>query len=283
MRKKLGIVINFCTNEYRFLGPCIEAAQKVTEHVVVVVADHFFDGTLEDRSLLIRAYRENPDCQFLEFAFEPNRNLYGRHPICFWHNWGRLLGYRHFGEKVNFILFLDVDEILEPQIFQEWFECEEHANAERLSSYWYFKESTLRAKHWEDGLLLARRQYLSSESIMHHLERAGTYFSIEGCKRRNVVGLDGKPMAHHYSWVRSKQEMLRKVKAWGHRNDAPWEQLVEEEFSRPFNGHDFIYGDTFDVVTSLLPPQEPFFKVAGDIKNVRFISTDEMHRMELLC
>jgi hypothetical protein len=283
MNNKLGIVINFCTNEYRFLRPCIEAAKKVSEFVVVTVSDHFFDGCQENRELLTRAYLEHPKCQFLEFVFDPERNFYGRHNVCFWHNWGRLLGYAHFKDRVDFILFLDVDEILDHEAFRNWFENEKHVDLERLASYWYFREPIFRAKHLEDGLLLAQTKALCSASIMQHLERVGTYFSAEGSKKRNILGLNGKPMAHHYSWVRSKEGMLRKVKTWGHRDDAPWQYLVEEEFSRPFNGRDFIYGDTFDRVESALHEGSFPIVVDQDVKNVCFISTDEMHRMELLC
>jgi hypothetical protein len=53
---------------------------------------------------------------------------------------------------------------------------------------------------------------------------------------------------HHYSWVRTKEEMLRKVKAWGHTNDKDWNTLIEEEFSREFNGKDFVHGYNFEIL-----------------------------------
>jgi hypothetical protein len=42
--------------------------------------------------------------------------------------------------------------------------------------------------------------------------------------------------------------MLLKVKNWGHNNDRDWQSLIEEEFSREFNGKDFVHGYTYTVV-----------------------------------
>lgn len=284
MIKNLGIAVNFCSNESLFLKSCIDAALKVSQEVIVAVADHFFDGTPENKSLLTQAFLENPYAQFLEFAYEPEKNFYGSHPISFWHNWGRLLCCHHFTKSIDWVLFLDADEILDSEAFIEWFGNKKHADAERLSSYWYFREPKFRAKHWEDGILLAKKQKLTNTNLMHHLERIGTYFSLGGTKARHLTGINGLPMFHHYSWVRSKEEMLRKVKTWGHRTDAPWQELVEKEFSHSFSGKDFVYGDNFDVLTN---PIHIFSKTCSSShtipKNVRFLSTQEMHKIELLC
>jgi hypothetical protein len=60
-----------------------------------------------------------------------------------------------------------------------------------------------------------------------------------------VMGLDHLPLFHHFSWVRTEQEMLKKVKSWGHKKDRNWEQLVINEFSKPFQGTDFVHGYSF--------------------------------------
>jgi hypothetical protein len=48
--------------------------------------------------------------------------------------------------------------------------------------------------------------------------------------------------------VRTKAQMLAKVRAWGHRHDRDWPALVEAEFSGPFAGTDFVKGLKFDAV-----------------------------------
>ena len=55
-------------------------------------------------------------------------------------------------------------------------------------------------------------------------------------------------MMHHFSWVRTKEEMLTKVKNWGHASDKDWIVGIEEEFSRDFNGTDFVHGYSYNIV-----------------------------------
>ena len=73
------------------------------------------------------------------------------------------------------------------------------------------------------------------------------YDDVAGKGTAHAAGLDGQPLVHHYSWVRTKAGMLQKVRAWGHNADSgvDWAAKVEEEFSHPFTGRDFVHGDTF--------------------------------------
>ena len=70
-------------------------------------------------------------------------------------------------------------------------------------------------------------------------------------KKRMIVDKDGNPMIHHYSWVRTKDEMIQKVKSWGHNIDKDWISLIEEEFSRPFNGKCFVNDMEFEVLDNV--------------------------------
>ena len=49
-------------------------------------------------------------------------------------------------------------------------------------------------------------------------------------------------------WVRTKEDMINKVKNWGHKNDKNWIDCVEEEFGRSLNGTDFIHGYSYTQV-----------------------------------
>lgn len=63
-----------------------------------------------------------------------------------------------------------------------------------------------------------------------------------------ILSEEGNPIVHHFSWVRNKEDMLKKVKNWGHNSDKNWINLVEKEFSRPFNGTDFVHGYEYNIV-----------------------------------
>jgi hypothetical protein len=58
-------------------------------------------------------------------------------------------------------------------------------------------------------------------------------------------------MFHHFSWVRTKEEMLTKVRSWAHRNDCNWTDLVEQEFTHEFTGRDFVHGYSYRTVPNV--------------------------------
>jgi hypothetical protein len=113
---------------------------------------------------------------------------------------------------------------------------------------------------------------------MQERERAGTYHLIEGKKARFVS--KDTPLFHHYSWVRSQDEMLKKVRTWGHRNERDWEALVKEEFSRDFSGKDFVHGYSFETVP--VPHHFSSYSPEGTCpENVTILSTQDVHKMDL--
>jgi hypothetical protein len=58
--------------------------------------------------------------------------------------------------------------------------------------------------------------------------------------------------------------MLRKVTTWGHRNDrSDWVAKVEEEFSRAFNGTDFVNGLEYIMVPDYFGLQVAIRDVSG--------------------
>ena len=198
----------------------------------------------------------------------------------YWHNLSRLIGFSLLKPEVEDVLFLDVDEIVEGVRFAKWLEKFPLVDFSvlRLACHWYFRSSTFRANELEDTPLLARRSALDYDALMHSAERSGTFHSVEGKKFRFVS--KEAPLVHHYSWVRSKEEMLRKVSCWGHSKERDWKRFVEEEFSHPFSGRDFVHGYTFSEV-------EPFFKPSSyscadqPPKNVSFLNKRDLLELDL--
>ena len=168
--------------------------------------------------------------QFIEFDYD--EQPYGHYsPITsededwshYWHSTARYVGF-HFVEECEAVLFLDVDEIVDQSYVPNLGEY----NAVRLPSYFYFREPIYRAvDQFPLNALLVRKSAIESpEMILDILERKGLYDQIKGPKM--VVS---KPVVHHYSWVRTEQELRQKVRSWGHRHDRKWEDLIEKEFS----------------------------------------------------
>ena len=255
----IAAIINFCTNESRFLKLCVEQCFRFSRQVIIPVCDHFFDGIKEDRELLESIYASFPNCLFVEYPFIPDK-LPGRIRKTvdldhFWPSLSRYLGSQFLDDRIEMVLFLDVDEIPDGERFSEWLECSDYLlhTALKMANYWYFREPRYRAENWEDSIVLAQRRALEASMLLRQEERDAIYDSLPGPKRRMVVGVDGHPMFHHYSWVRTQEEMLKKVRAWGHRTDRNWEALVEKEFSQEFLGVDFVHGYKFQTVQPTFP------------------------------
>lgn len=263
---KIATVINFCSNEARFLESCVQQCRLFSRQIVIPVCDHLFDGTPEDAALLQQAYAAFPDCLFVEYPFIsdplPKRMRNGVSLPRFWHCISRLVGTQSLKDDIDMVLFLDVDEVPDGNRFLDWLNQGSYAqhSALMLESFWYFREARYQALNWEEAGLLVQKLLLTGSMLVNENERRGIYLALPEPKRRAATGADGLPMIHHFSWVRTKEEMLSKVRAWGHRADRDWEQLVEQEFSAPFSGKDFVHGYSFQespppFPVSLQPPQ----------------------------
>jgi len=277
----LATVINFSSNEAPFLKACLEEALRFSDQILVPVCDHFFDGSAENRPLLNAIYASHPQVQFIEYAWS-EKNFYANHSTHFWHNLSRLIGSYFLKEEIEHVLFLDVDEIVDGEVFAKWLESFSLADytALRLACYWYFREAKYQALQWEDTPLLISKAALHYDALMHPSERAGTFHLAEGKKLRSITSEDGLPMVHHYSWVRSKEALLRKVSCWGHRDERDWPRLIEEEFSKEFSGTDFVHSYAFQEVKPFFQPHH--YPVAGkNLGNVHYLNTQDIHKIDL--
>ncbi|HSW72860.1 MAG TPA: hypothetical protein VLG44_05595, partial [Chlamydiales bacterium] len=107
---------------------------------------------------------------------------------------------------------------------------------------------------------LVKKSLLTPTVILDPCERYGLFQAMPNPKLPRVKGLDNKPLVHHYSWVRDKLAMLKKVTTWGHHLDKDdWKDLVEKEFSGPFSGKDFFSDYQYQIVEPFIDfrPGEP--------------------------
>lgn len=268
-RHEIATVINFCTNDWKFLKASIEESQKFSKQIVVSISDHFFDGKEENHQLLQKIYKAFPEVDFLQYPFIPQKipkRIFKKvEPAHFWHSLSRLLAVKKLHEEIEYVLFLDADEVPSAKEFIRWLDTGLYRNYTclKLANYWYFRSFENQATKWEDSISLVRKTALTDALLLDEKERDAFYLKMAGPKRRNVVGEENKPMFHHYSWVRSKEEMLKKVLSWGHSQDRNWESLVHKEFEGPFSGTDFVHGYSYRQV-----------KPSFDFSNVDFIEKE---------
>lgn len=240
---KIAVVISYCSNDSRFIEKCLNQALLVSDNIVVPVSDHFFGGDPEDIESIKVLASKYPQVNFSIFKWHPEKSPR------YWHNMSRILGNSLISDEYEWILFLDADEILEPELFNKFVNSStfESYDTYKLGCYWYFREPIYQSKSFEASPVLVRKRLININPDDTHCERE-QIFEYLNVPKQFLVLQDDKALVHHFSWVRTKEEMLNKVKNWGHTKDINWIDLVEEEFSRPFNGTDFVHGYNYNIV-----------------------------------
>ena len=250
---KLDTVISACSLDWRFLPPCIESARQFSKRLTLVLCDRLFDGTEEPPDFIEACRRQMSMLgDVVVFPYDSTKDSKWHH------NQSRWLGIQRC--TADHICLLDADEIVDAErtmsrlltgLAQYW--------AVSLACYWYFRSARYQADAIERcGLICERKEWTEERAFTEH-ERYWMGPDIGYCS--HLRGFDGRPLAHHLSWVHTKAEMLRKVAAWGHRGDQNWTEVVEAEMSNPFDcktQKDFVhqYGYTLLPEPAVRLPRE---------------------------
>ncbi|NGX59745.1 MAG: hypothetical protein KR126chlam3_00902 [Chlamydiae bacterium] len=276
IKEQLASIISFCTHDLRFLDRCIQGISPFSSQIIIPVCDHFYNGKPEDLDLLGKIYAKYPQVDFIEFAYSeeevygtPARLVkgapgWGQH----WHNSARLVGSYFVRPEIQYVLFLDVDEI-----FSGGFEVEDY-EAIRFATYWYFKRADNCASVFPDGPLLVKKCLLTPELLINEDERAGMFWKIKGKKVREYLGNEG-PLVHHYSWVRTREECLAKVRSWGHHWERDWENMIDRE-------DDFVRGYSYRQVEPFWNPLEEKVELSNEKKSpLCKVTPKDIFRLEM--
>ncbi|MDN3507444.1 MAG: hypothetical protein P0S94_00820 [Simkaniaceae bacterium] len=293
MQHQIATVINYCTNDYRFLDECIKRVRQFSSEIIIPVADHFFDGTPENEELLLRSYFEHPDVTFVQYRFDAKKP-YGLKPgvenendwTHYWHSTSRYIGFQRVSDDIEYILFLDADEICETERFIDYLEAMPYRlySAIRFRSFNYFLRPEYRANDLWGFTLFVRKDDLDGQTLLTPLERKGTFLDIKGSKLDNATGIDSHPLFHHYGWVRSKPELYKKVAMWGHKHDVDWKDRLDRLFSEPFDGtfHDPVLHQTYTQIESPFNP----LAIDADLLRTRTLysnyTPEQFHNVKLI-
>lgn len=250
----LSTTIVASTMDLPFIRHCVREVAPFSEFVSVAYYDCLFNGEPENpddlrkiNNLVYRGMKEyDPDEGEMssivtrpEFHPEDSvRAKYMRLRVAAF----QAIDSRHQSE---YTLIIDADEIVDPVNFKYWIENEQRRPGYFLvPNWWYFREPTLQADNIERIACITKSSLIreaidndGEETFLERDHRPGFYLG----ERANIW----PEVLHHYSWVRTKEEMLKKCRTWSHKDDAPWERLIEEEFSRDFNGRDFIHAYSY--------------------------------------
>lgn len=238
-------VILYSTNDSRFIYKCIDNLVHCDIKCNIITYSHMWNGSEEDSKLineLKKYYKTSNKVSIYSVDWTPHKSAW------YWEGLGRYLGTQQVSENTEYILYIDSDEIVEADKFKKWLQSEEYAKYDsvKLCNYWYWREPIYRADTLEDSVVLVQSKL--AKSLRFSPGGRDLYF-ISDTKPSLRYASKHSPFIHHFSWVRTEEQMLKKVTNWGHRDDkVDWIQKVREEFSREFNGRDFVNGYEYSKV-----------------------------------
>lgn len=258
MEHNVGTIVLATTDDIQFLYKLVDQALLFSSQVVLSFGSHFYNNESENETLIRELkdfYFRNEKVSVIRYNipedYIPNTSVSDNN---YWHCHGRWKAIQNLKETIEYVLLLDADEIPEGQECLNWLNTREYLDYDcmKLANYWYFRQAIFRAKNViEDSIVFMKKCHADNIHLtMQTGERTSTYDLCGGNKKRNIV-YNGKPFFHHYSWVRTHKQMLRKVQSWGHKGDKDYTSLVNEEFSHDFNGSDKIIGRTYECADNI--------------------------------
>lgn len=234
---------NFCSNDAEFIDQAIDETLKFCDDIHVSYLPRFFNGDEENLELINQHIERNKGkAEFHLLPWPEEARKQTNHDYYFYkycHNICRYSNISH--SKYNYVMFMDSDLIPDGERVKQW---RNTINLEDYKSYYfmiysYHRSRTIPTRWDESTVIMSDKRFMTIEQIM-------SIFEIQALLNppccRQIFGLDGKPMFHHYGWVRGtndeecKQGLLRKTKSWGHTFDKNWKEIIEKEFSHPYKG-----------------------------------------------
>lgn len=238
----VSVIISYCSLDRRFIETNVTQSLMFSDDIIIVGFDRLLNGTVEELAVLDTIRAIDPDR--VRLMVLPYDNTKGpRHH----HNTARWQAQKY--TKHNKILFLDADEIAEGLMAKEILHHPDMPDIHSMSfsCYWYFRSACYQATTTESSPMLIDKTRFSKQHYFTDGERWGFAWGNPNYIEA-VTGPNGA-FFHHFSWARTKEEMLIKTASWGHKNDRDWHTLIEQEFNHEFNGTDFVHGYSYNIVT----------------------------------
>lgn len=212
-----SVIINYSSMEEPFIRPLLKECLKFSDDIVISYGSHLYNGEPEDISIIHQYQKEFPTVKFVgysvDFSVDPylQPGIFER-PSIYWFNFARYNAIQHLQNK-EWVFVIDADEIPEGEYIKEWLQ---HAKLDimqcyKMSCYWYFKTVTNQCTALQDSPLLIHGSHLREDTIFGDWDRDDIVRKSNTISNRNVIGLNNLVLFHHYSWVRSKANLFRKL------------------------------------------------------------------------
>ncbi len=261
---EISIIMPYCSNDYQFLRPNIKQLLKFTDNIYIIYSNRFWNGENENKGIIDKSIKENPEATFVRVEYQKKqppipeffcrlipkrcllRPVYGPR---YFEGLIRWRGYKEAEkESPDYYFFLDVDEIVDGEAFLKWLKngLNRKLNAMIFNCYEYVRSPQYRSINWgKKGVLVKKRQIKKKDFFTYRIRRR-FYQTSTPPKKEGILGLDGKPMIHHFSWIRSKKQFSKKVDITSiHGLTNRKERKIEMEFAKPLGKEDPIWGKNY--------------------------------------
>jgi uncharacterized short protein YbdD (DUF466 family) len=239
-------LISYCSIDNAFIDHTIQQCQVFSQEIIVSSLTHLFTGVPDDLSYLGEMKKKYPEVKFITSTYE------GREPFPRFYNC--LQRWNGMGVSTkDYILLLDSDEVPEGGLMKKYLQEKELSPFDAVSfdCYWYFREPIFRSKKLERCGVIVDKNSITKNLTFNKADRWAYINKGRGLSVSEHQQFEDRPIFHHYSWVRDKEGMIRKATNFGHRAERDWKSLIEEEFSHPFNGKDFIHDYEYETVENI--------------------------------
>jgi hypothetical protein len=240
----ISVVINYCSNDEKFIKTNITNCLKFSNNVIVVYCTHLLNGFAENIERIKHLKDIFPEITLLEIKFDVNKDKKYHHNLFRWEGKN--------ASKNNYVLFLDADEIVESDSMVKYLDSKEYLNYDVVcfECFWYYRDIKFQSITTEQCGALYKKSVLNESIVFNYYERWKFIFENTDLISKQHTTLNGKIFVHHLSWVKNKKEMLLKVATWAHQDYENYSiaEKVEEEFSREFINRDFVHGYKYNIL-----------------------------------
>jgi hypothetical protein len=212
-----SVIINFCSLEKPFIEPLLIECQKFSNDIVVSYGSHLYNGEEEDLQLISELSKKYPHIQFVKYIVDRSIDVYQYpgifyRPSVFWFTFARYTGFQHIRNK-EWIFFIDADEIPNGNDLKDWLNrgSLDNNRSYKLANYYYFKSVKYQSLVLEDSPILIHYSNLNENIIIGDWDRDDIIRKSNTIVERNVKGIDDTVLFHHFSWVRSRENVYKKL------------------------------------------------------------------------
>lgn len=254
MTHSITAVVLYCSLDRRFIHKNISNLLHVGLKIRLLMYDHLWNGEEENVTELLRDI--NPYLMNTNFKYHLLNWDGKKEKPMYYESLARYKGLH--SSSTEHVIFLDGDELVDPVPFKKWLDIGKYKKyrSMKLVQHAYFIKPTYRLRILQRGVVIANARWAKTVPFVIG-GRWVMYWNNENKISRWMGKLRlnpyhsmyrGKPFIHHYTCVRSVDNMLTKVENWGHINDygGNWHEKVMKMFHLSDNKQ--IGGLRYDVV-----------------------------------